>query len=214
MTCRAVSTTAGSVDPRGYSLTTSRAGARAAAILCIFGIVVAACGPSTTDAPRASVAAGSAAPSASVGPVGSGPSPQATPWPGNAVIGIVGLGAGDNEIAKAVADFSEAVAAEDLVRMRGAAGGLENLLTGLNLQVDRIAIYAPMAGLVDQYHAAFGAMIDGSRKLRTAIDAADANGILTATQRITEGMALYGQIRGPLSAWVEQATEQQRLLVK
>jgi len=27
-------------------------------------------------------------------------------------------------------------------------------------------------------------------------------------------MALYGQIRGPLSAWVEQATEQQRLLVK
>lgn len=213
MTRRAVSTTAGSVDPRGPTRMTTRAGASIAAILCIAGIIVAACGPSTTPS-TASADPGSAAPSASAAPAGSGPSPQATPWPGNAVIGIVGLGAGDNEIAKAVADFSEAVAAEDLVRMRGAAGGLENLLTGLNLQVDRIAIYPPMAGLVDQYHAAFGAMIDGSRKLRTAIDAADANGILTATQRITEGMALYGQIRGPLSAWVEQATEQQRLLVK
>jgi hypothetical protein len=208
-----VSTTAGSVDPRGQTLMTPRAGAWLVAILCVAGIVVAACGPSTTSS-AASAAPRSAAPSASVAPAGSGPSPQATPWPGNAVIGIVGLGAGDNEIAKAVADFSEAVAAEDLVRMRGAAGGLENLLTGLNLQVDRIAIYPPMAGLVDQYHAAFGAMIDGSRKLRTAIDAGDANGILTATQRITEGMALYGQIREPLSAWVEQATEQQRLLLK
>ena len=192
---------------------TWRAGARVVAILCVAGIVVAACGPSTTPS-TASTGPVSAAPSASAAPAGSGPTPKPTAWPGNAVLGIVGLGAGDNEIAKAVADFSEAVAAEDLVRMRGAAGGLENLLTELNHQVDRIAIYPPMAGLVDQYHAAFGAMIDGSRKLRTAIDAADANGILTATQRITEGMALYGQIRGPLSAWVEQATEQQRLLVK
>ena len=213
MTRRAVSTTAGSVDPRRHWLMASRAGARVVAILSVAGIIVAACGPSTTQS-TASAAPVSAAPSASAMPAGSGPTPKPTAWPGNAVLGIVGLGAGDNEIAKAVADFSEAVAAEDLVRMRGAAGGLENLLTGLNKQVDRIAIYPPMAGLVDQYHAAFAAMIDGSRELRTAIDAADANGILTATQRITEGMALYGQIRGPLSAWVEQATEQQRLLVK
>ncbi len=214
MTRRAVSTTAGSVDPRRPRLMASRAGALVAAILCVAGIIVSACGPSTTTAPGASAGPVSAAPSASVAPAGSGPTPKPTAWPGNAVLGIVGLGAGDNEIARAVADFSEAVAAEDLVRMRGAAGGLENLLTSLNAQVDRIAIYPPMAGLVDQYHAAFGAMIDGSRKLRTAIDAADSNGILTATQRITEGMALYGQIRGPLSDWVEQATEQQRLLVK
>lgn len=213
MTRRAVGTTAGSVDPRWHWRMTWRAGARVVAILCVAGIVVAACGPRTTPS-TASTGPVSAAPSASAAPADSGPTPKPTAWPGNAVLGIVGLGAGDNEIAKAVADFSEAVAAEDLVRMRGAAGGLENLLTGLNHQVDRIAIYPPMAGLVDQYHAAFGAMIDGSRKLRTAIDAADANGILTATQRITEGMALYGQIRGPLSAWVEQATEQQRLLVK
>ena len=205
MTCRAVST-AGPVDPRQPT--------RLATALILVAVILAACGSTT---PSGSAAAGSvvpAVPSASIAPAGSGPSPQPTPWPGNAVLGIVGLGAGDNEIAKAVADFSEAVAAEDLVRMRGAAGGLENLVTGLNHQVDRIAIYPPMAGLVDQYHAAFGAMLDGSRKLRAAIDAGDANAILSATERITEGMTAYGEIRGPLSAWVEQATAQQRLLVK
>ena len=104
MTRRAVSTTAGSVDPRRLTRMTSRAGAWPVAILCVAGIVVAACGPSTTSS-APSAAPVSAAPSASVAPAGSGPSPQATPWPGNAVIGIVGLGAGDNEIAKAVADF-------------------------------------------------------------------------------------------------------------
>lgn len=213
MTRRAVRATAGSVDPRRQALSTSRVRAWVVAALLIAGVVVAACGPSTAPSTAAAVA-GSTAPTASVAPAGSGPTPQATAWPGNAVIGIVGLGAGDSEIAKAVADFSEAVAAEDLVRMRGAAGGLENLVTGLNKQVDRIAIYPPMSGLVDQYRAAFAAMIDGSRKLRAALDAGDANGILAATQRITEGMSLYGQIRGPLSAWVEQATQQQRLLVK
>jgi hypothetical protein len=207
MTRRAVRT-AGSADPRRWT--------RLTAVLILAAIVVVACGsatPSGSTTPSSGLV-GPAVPSAIDGPAGSGPTPQPTAWPGNAVLGIVGLGAGDNEIAKAVADFSEAVAAEDLVRMRGAAGGLENLVTGLGHQVDRIAIYPPMAGLVDQYHVAFGAMLDGSRKLRAAIDAGDADAILSATQRITEGMAAYGEIRGPLSAWVEQATAQQRLLVK
>jgi hypothetical protein len=148
------------------------------------------------------------------GPTGSGATPQPTAWPGNAVLGIVGLGAGDTELAKAVADFSEAVAAEDLVRMRGAAGGLQNLIGGLTKDVDRIAIYPPMAGLVDQYRAAFTPMQEGARQLQDAIDARDAQAIVSATSRITEGMRVYGQIRAPLSAWVEQAIAQQRLLVK
>ena len=41
---------------------------------------------------------------------------------------------GDAEIAKAVADLSEAVANEDLVRMRAGAIGLENLIDGLSKQ--------------------------------------------------------------------------------
>ena len=71
-----------------------------------------------------------------------------------------------------------------------------------------------MAGLVDQYRTAFAAMLDGARRLQDAIDAGDAKGIVDATGRITEGMRAYGAIRAPLSSWVEQATTQQRLLVK
>ncbi|HEX5825701.1 MAG TPA: hypothetical protein VFY18_14680, partial [Candidatus Limnocylindrales bacterium] len=138
--------------------------------------------------PLSSGPPGAASSPGTPGSAAPGTTPQPTAWPGNAVIGIVGLGAGDTEIAKAVADFSEAVAAEDLVRMRGAAGGLQNLVNGLSKEVDRISIYPPMAGLVDQYRTAFAPMLDGARKLQDAIDAGDAKGIVSATERITEGM--------------------------
>jgi hypothetical protein len=140
--------------------------------------------------------------------------PQPTPWAGEAVLGLNQLGAGDNEIAKAVADFSEAVAAEDLVRMRGAAVGLRNLVTALTANVDRIATYPPMAGLVAKYRAAFGPMEDGTKALVVALDAGDSPGIVTAIEEVTKGMVAYGQVRGELATWVEQAPEQQRMLVK
>jgi hypothetical protein len=187
--------------------------ASARPFLLIVAVVVAAMIAGCGNPPSPGRPSGSATADAS-GPPASGASPQPTAWPGNAVLGIVGLGAGDTELAKAVADFSEAVAAEDLVRMRGAAGGLQNLIGGLSKEVDRIAIYPPMAGLVDQYRAAFTAMREGARQLQDAIDAGDANAIVSGTSRITDGMRLYGQIRAPLSAWVEQAVTQQRLLVK
>ncbi|HLO36103.1 MAG TPA: hypothetical protein VK194_08470 [Candidatus Deferrimicrobium sp.] len=214
-------TTAGSVDPRRRTRSSATGGrARRAAVLgaaLLVAVMIAAC---TTSPPNGSGRPGSVGPGvegssrASPDQASNGPTPQPTAWPGNAVIGIVGLGAGDNEIARAIADFSEAVAAENLVRMRGAAGGLENLVTDLDKQVDRISIYPPMSGLVDQYRAALGPMLDGARQLRAAIDAGDAQAILSATQRISDGMQAYGEVRGPLSAWVEQATAQQRLLVK
>src|SRR5690348_4610800 len=111
---------------------------------------------------------------------------------------MTGLAAGDNEIAKAVADFSEAAAAEDLARMRAAAVGLENLVTGLGRSVDGIAAYPPMAGLAAAYRAAFAPMVDGSGQLVTAIDAGDATAIVAATQRITDGMQAYGGVRSQL----------------
>ena len=179
------------------------------AVAIVVAALMGACGnPPSPGRPSGSPSADSSGLSAS------GATPQPTAWPGNAVLGIVGLGAGDTELAKAVADFSEAVAAEDLVRMRGAAGGLQNLIGGLTKDVDRITIYPPMAGLVDQYRAAFTAMQEGARQLQDAIDAGNAQAIVSATSRITDGMRLYGEIRAPLSAWVEQAITQQRLYVK
>jgi hypothetical protein len=144
----------------------------------------------------------------------SGESPQPTAWPGQAVLAINALGAGDNEIAKAIADFSEATANEDLVRMRGAAIGLQNLLTGLSRSVDQVAAYPPMAPMAAEYRAALASMQTGAKALVTAIDAGDARGIVDATSQITIGMRAYGPIRAELADWVDQATRQQRLLVK
>lgn len=194
--------------------------ARAAAIgiAILATVVVAACGGGTAPGSLAPAASGSAAAVGSAPSSGGSPAPGETPrptaWPGEAVLGINDLGAGDNEIAKAVADFSEAVAAEDLVRMRGAAIGLQNLVTSLSRSVDRISGYPPMATMAGRYRVALAQMLDGSRDLVTALDAGDAAGIVAATGTITTGMQAYGEIRPELADWVNQAIQQQRLLTK
>jgi hypothetical protein len=183
-------------------------------------LVLVACGATASTSRTSSPArvgpsglAASSAPTGS-GPTSSGPTPQPTRWPVPAVHGIAGLGGGDAEIAKAVADFSEAVAAEDLKRMRAAAIGLQTLITGLGTSVDQIAGYAPMASLATRYRTAFAPMLDGSRALVTAIDAGDATGIVNATGRITEGMQAYGAVRSELSDWVDELPDQQHMLVE
>jgi hypothetical protein len=65
-----------------------------------------------------------------------------------------------------------------------------------------------------EYRAALASMQTGAKALVTAIDAGDARGIVDATSQITIGMRAYGPIRAELADWVDQATRQQRLLVK
>jgi hypothetical protein len=195
-----------------HSDRTRRLRAGVAVTLTTLAIVAVGCASQTP--PRS--AAPSALPST---PAASGPSasdgvrPSASPWPKDAVLSITALGAGDSEIAKAVADFSEATAAEDLTRMRGAAIGLGNLVTGLSADVDRIAAYPPMAGLATKYRAAFGPMSEGSAALVKALDAGDTNGITAALQRLTDGFVAYGAVREELDDWVGQLPDQQHFYV-
>ncbi|HEV7809194.1 MAG TPA: hypothetical protein VGO64_01235 [Candidatus Limnocylindrales bacterium] len=98
--------------------------------------------------------------------------------------------------------------------MRGAAIGLQTLVTGLAANAEQIGAYPPMAGLATRYRTALDAMLDGSKRLVTALDAGDAAGIVDATQRITEGMRTYGTVRSELSSWVEQLPDQRRMLVQ
>jgi len=122
---------------------------------------------------------------------------------------LTAVGGGDGEIAKAVADLSEAVANEDLVRMRAGAIGLENLTDGLTKQLPALSNYPPMADLAAKYRAAIVPMHDGAVALVAALDAGDANGILAGTQQITTGMTAYGALRQDLSDWVNQLPDQQ-----
>ncbi len=184
------------------------------AVLMLLALGCATQTPSGTAPPVASSAATSSGATTSGGATGSGgPRPSATPWPRDAVTALTALGAGDSEIAKAVADFSEATAAEDLTRMRGAAIGLDNLVKGLSADVDQIAAYPPMAGLAAKYRAAFGPMSTGSEALVKALDAGDSNGITAAIQQITDGFVAYGVVRQELDDWVGQLPDQQHFYV-
>lgn len=193
----------------------------AAAALALAVVVAVACtgtnpasgAPATSRSPAPSGISGPVVPSSGAGGSG-GPGPSATPWPRDAMFALTALGGGDGEIAKAVADLSEAVANEDLVRMRAGAIGLENLIDGLSKQFVGLQGYPPLAGLLAEYRAAFGPIHDGAAALVKALDAGDANAILAATQQITTGMAAYGTLRQELSDWVTQLPDQQNFPVR
>jgi len=186
----------------------------AAAAALAVAVLVACSGPSPASGAPASRnaapsgVAGPVVPSSDVGGSG-GPQPSATPWPRDAMFAITALGGGDGEIAKAVADLSEAVANEDLVRMRAGAIGLENLIDDLSKQFVGLQGYPPTPGLLAEFQAAFGPIHDGAAALVKALDAGDANGIVAATQQITTGMTAYGALRQDLSDWVTQLPDQQ-----
>jgi hypothetical protein len=181
--------------------------------------VAIACGP-TTPPPSAAASQSAAASPVAAGadgsPAGSADAsatPRPTAWPGNAVLGIDALGVADGQILAAINDFNKAIATEDLVLMRKAANGLAGLDVLLP-NMAKIDIFEPMRSFADRYGAAITAISSAARDLRTAIDAHDGPGITSSSQALVSSLSLYAAVQPELAAWVEQSTEQRRLLLK
>jgi hypothetical protein len=185
----------------------------AAIVLLIVLAVAIGCGQTVAPTPSTSspVAFG---PGAS--PSGSddgAATPRPTAWPGNAVLGINALGVADGQILGAINDFNRGIATEDLALMRHAADGLAGLDVLLP-NLDKINIFEPMRSFADRYGTAIRAIIAAAKDVRTAIDAGNAAGITSSSQALLTSLELYSAVQGELASWVEQATTQQRILVK
>lgn len=192
-------------------------GIPSAAIASVIALIVAfGCGQTTSPTPSGSaVAAGqSASPGTSPEATADGsPTPRPTAWPGNAVLGINALGVADGQITVAINDFNNGIANEDLALMRRAADGLAGLKVLLP-NVDRIDIFEPMRPFAESYASAIRAIASAARDVRDAIDARDGAAITRSSQALVTALTLYTNVQPELAAWVEQATTQQRLLVK
>lgn len=175
-------------------------------------VAVAACGSTT--------APGSGSPSASPvppsGPAsGSGePTPKPTSWPGTTPTSVVALGAGDGEIAKALADLQRSVDAEDPRAIRDAADGFVRLIDELQPNVDRLARFDHTKPLADAYARAFPVLREGATKIRDAIASGDSAGVVAGFEQVNAGMQEYAKVRESLDDLVLQALEQQRLYTK
>lgn len=180
------------------------------AVIAILTIAVsaAACGPASTSAPPSASPAVSGSPSGSPTVVGPGPSR----WPGSAWRAMLALGAADNEIGKATADLQRAIDEEDIGLMREAAAGLAGLdvLLGRVEDIESFDYTAPFAA---RYRAALEKLIATSTELRDAIDAVDAARIQAANVELAAALRDYVALRSELSTLVQQAFEQQRLLL-
>jgi hypothetical protein len=189
-----------------------------AALLATVLVGLVACGAQrgavTSPVAPSTAPKGSAGVVGSAGPGDSGaPNPEPTRWPGTTVLAVIALGAADGEIWKAGADLGKAADQQDLKAMWGAADGLATLIDKLSPNIDRLEGFPLTDPVAKQYRAAFPALSAGAKQLRDAITAGDAAGIEAGSRRLAEGLALYGPIRQPMAALVEQAITQQRLLV-
>ena len=185
----------------------SPAGGAVALVVLVVALIVAACG-ATTGRPSASPAAS---------PTGSAErtlAPNATPWPGGVIEGVINLAKADAQIQAAGADLGAAAAYEDLEAMWGAADGLATLIERLQGQVPRIAGYPETAPVAAAYDAAFPDMLAGAKQIRDSITAKDAKGIAEGSQRLAAGLEKYQAARRLIGPLVDQALLMPRLLLK
>ena len=98
--------------------------------------------------------------------------------------------------------------------MRRAASGLAVVIAGNEPNVGALAAYPPLAPVAARYQAAFPLMLDGARSLQAAINAGDAVAIAAASQRLAEGLRLYGDLRADIGNLAGRAIEMKRVLVK
>ncbi|HEX5013979.1 MAG TPA: hypothetical protein VFV72_07430 [Candidatus Limnocylindrales bacterium] len=174
----------------------------AAAMLALVTILLAvACGPATPSRPVSS-------PPPASGPVGGA---RATPWPGNAVLGMEALGLADGQIGAAMTDLSKGVNDENLSLMREAADGLSGVDDALLPNMEKIRLEPGMRSFADRYEAAIKKIAEAATRLRDAIDAGDAPKIASATQDVLAGMTDYTALKPELAAWLEQMPEQKRM---
>jgi hypothetical protein len=157
----------------------------------------------------------SAAPSASPSDAAqSTPGPKATPWPLSTIEAVLALGTADAELWKAGADVARAADAEDVEAMWGAADGTVNLIEDLMSNVEALEAYPHTAPLGAAYREAFPVMLEGATQLRDSITAGDAAGVVAGSQRLAEGVVLYGKVRPMIPGYVNDAIQMKRTLVQ
>jgi len=167
-------------------------------------VAVAACGGSANPSPSA---LGGAAIEAT-------PGPRATPWPSSVIDAVLALGAADTELWKAGADIARAADSKDVKAMWGAADGTVKLIEGLMPNVEALETYPHTQPLGAAYRASFPVMLEGATQLRDSITAGDAQGVVTGSQRLAEGVSLYANVRSMLDGYVKEAMSMKKTLVK
>jgi hypothetical protein len=171
-------------------------------ILVVLGLLAAACG--TTSSPS---------PSMPESPDSGTPAPRATPWTGNAVLGIEAMGLADREIRTGMDDFNAGVQASDPARMLGAAKGLAGVDV-LLANVERIEPFGPMREFAAAYREAITLMSSAAKELRTALEAGDGAAVTAASRKLIDSFTKYVALQGPLADYVVQIPEQKRILVR
>ena len=177
----------------------------AAGVALAILVLVGACGGTGSPSPSAS-----GTPSTSA----SGPEPKPTSWPTPTIEAAIALGASDHEIQKAVADLSNAIAAEDVQLMWGAADGLDKLLKGISVNVPHLQAYPATAALGDQLNAAYAALDAAAVQIRDSITSGNSPGVVDGFTKLAAGTDLYGAARQALSDAATQALFMKRTLLQ
>jgi hypothetical protein len=175
---------------------------------CLVALVVGVVGCTSTGTPGP----GDTGSPASEAPQGTGPTPKPTSWPSQVVIGMVALGAADNEFEKMGNDLQTAVDDNSPQEMLLASQSGLDFLKGNQPNIPKIQGYSETQALGDSLAKAYADMIAGLQKIHDSLTAGDASGVQSGFQAFAAGSTEYGAVRQDLADRSEQAIFMQRIL--
>jgi hypothetical protein len=184
----------------------SAGGAAGLVFLALVVAVVVAC--TSTSTPSPTVAAGSS------GPEGTGPAPNATPWPSNVVEGVIALGGADSQFEQIGSDLQNDVNTGNLAQMLTDTTNILAFLTGAQKNIPLVQAYGPTKPVGDRLAAAYAQMIAGVQQIHDSLAASNGAGVTAGFTAFVAGNTAYGAVRQDLGDLANQAVFMKRIYYK
>lgn len=174
--------------------------------LALVVAVVMACTTTTTPSPTA--AGGTTVPD------GSGPAPNATPWPSNVVDGVIALGGADSQFEQIGSDLQNDVNTGNLAQMLTDTTNVLTFLTATQKNIPLVQAYGPTKPVGDRLAAAYAQMIAGVQQIHDSLVASNGAGVTGGFTAFVAGNTAYGAVRQDLGDLANQAVFMKRIYYK
>jgi hypothetical protein len=146
----------------------------------------------------------SSSPSGSA-PQGSGPGPEATPWPSGVVESVIALGVADPSFEQIGKDLNLAVNSGDLAKLLAVTDEATTFLSVNQKNIPRLQGYAETKSVGDRLAPAYEQMLAGIKQIHDALVAGDGKGVTAGFETFVAGNALYTPVRQDLADLANQA---------
>jgi hypothetical protein len=143
-------------------------------------------------------------------PVGTGPLPNATPWPTSVVSKTIALAGADSQFQQVTNDLNAAVDAGDMAHLLTVTNDVLTFLAGNQKNISALQGYPETKSVGDAVASGYAQMIAGMTQVHDALVAGNGSGVTTGFATFEAGNATYGAVRAQLGDLATQAIFMQK----